>query len=361
MGVFPEIVPRAGEWSATGGDRDYDWIGPNSTLPGAGQVFAAFDRYFPFTKWITKVRDFFGAGDDEHYRGPQTVVVGDCGMTLTTRGLTLAWDGTSYTSTQNIEGTLHEMRLEVASPYEMIERWTYSVGANTDLPAEMQQQVEEAGVAGLFGAPIRMEVHEPVRWRHTGEETPVDWIADCCAMMAAARIFVDRVRNAFADDGLYEQVMAENYLLTPSAQADAYVDAVWVKSKLDTAALEMVVPGGVAMTEFLAAMDHITFRIFTSEHTGKPAAQVAGSVSSSGQVTVNQQDNELKEALIRYHEEVHVEQRRQLIESMDESDPALIVQLVDDKFGDPEWFRVAEIEAYESEMAVIDAWLATYC
>ena len=162
-------VPYPGSWVVTGSDRDYDWIGPRSTLPGLGFVFEAFDRFIPFTRWLRAFRRIIGAGGD-NMSGAQDLVLVECGMRIEARGMTLKPVGNNrFVGERNIHGTIHRMELTVTSPTEMEERWTWSISSHEAPPGVIEPEAlakaEAQGIDSLWSSRSASSRRASAEWR----------------------------------------------------------------------------------------------------------------------------------------------------------------------------------------------------
>ncbi len=363
MAEIHKVIPRSGAWRATGGNRRYDWIGPDSTIPFAGHTFRAFDRWIKFTGFIRRIRRFFGLGENQAYRGAQTVEVGDCGLSLATRGMELTRDGSAYTGTLNVEGMIQEMRLEVVSATEMRETWSFSIGNESQLPEAQRQHLRRAGIT--LSKQIPMETHGTLTWRYTGEpDAPVEWTAHCCALMAGLHLWNQRMAAAYGDDALYESVMSsfpDSEILDPSFIKQKHADAVMTQASLDYAAIKHLVPSGIAVTRFLAKLSDLTMRKLRADTTGAKMFTPAAVTDTSGKVTVKAKVNRLVLDAVMEHESIHQTQRAELVQNWKALGYPSADDAVDIAYSDPDWYRPAEVEAYTLENQWIEAWLAEFC
>jgi len=352
-------IPYPGTWVVTGSQREYDWIGPESTVPGLGFVFAAFDRFIPFTKWLRAFRRLIGAGGD-NMSGPQNLVLVECGRRIETRGMTLKPVGNNrFVGERNIHGTIHRMELTVISPTEMEERWIWSISPEETPPDVIDPDaLAEAQALGidLSGRLVMESDNRPMRWTFTGdEEAAVEALADCCAAIWLSYLKQTSYRDGYADEALLAEAIANNW---------TYEQYTGVVSARGHAVRELARAHSLqtfhdAMFPFLEAL--------VIAHNGKaPAFETAGSTDSSGKVTVSKGKHAVQKQSILEHEWVHQRQVEEFEEAWlaEESDHASAKAEWEAKLEsepDPDYYTTIEVEAYTAGIKVYEDWLRANC
>ena len=349
-------IPHAGPWIVSGSDRSYDWIGPNSTMPGAGRMFAAFDRFFPFTRMIRGLRRLFGLGGDD-MDGPQTLEVKGCGIEIIARGMTLRHDGGNrYVGERDIEGTKHRMELTVLSETEMTERWTFGVGGDAfdGISAEDKAKAAAAGVdlSGLASG-LTMESDAPMTWRYTGDPTDYASVLEgCCEAVWLVWLKQRTYADGYGDPDLIAQAVAEGW------DYEHLTSVVWLRGK----AVQAVAAAEPSLAGVYDALWPLIERTAKAHADGTPVYETAGVTDPSGNITIEVESGPVDMRSILEHELVHVRQIEEFHESWskdsgyDTPEEAWAAAVNDPDFAGP-----MEYEAYQGGMGVLEDWLRDNC
>lgn len=352
-------VPYPGSWIVTGSERDFDWIGPRSTLPGLGFVFTAFDRFIPFTRWLTAIRRMLGAGGD-NMSGAMVLDLVECGKSIKTRDMTLKPVGNNrFVGERNIHGTIHRMELTVISPTEMEERWTWSISPDEAPPGvidpEARARAEAKGI-DLSGRFLMESDDKPMRWKFTGDENAaVEELADCCAAIWLSYLKQTTYRDGYSDETLLAEAKANKWTY------DQYTGVVSARGNAvrELAKAHSLQTFHDAMFPFLEAL--------VVAHNGKaPTYETAGSTDSSGNVTVAPGKHAVQKQSILEHEWVHERQVEEFEESWlaSESDYPTSQAEWEAKLRtepDPDYYTTIEVEAYTAGIKVYEDWLRANC
>lgn len=338
------VFPRQGTWKVSGSDRKYNWIGPRSTIPGAGFVFAAFDRFIPFTRFIRWVRKMFGQDDLD---GSVTVALSDCTRFLEARGLVLERKGNVWVNKRNIEGTIHEMRLTGISDTEMIETWSFSIGdMTTQMTPEQVTQAQQAGVDLADLKNILLERDPRMVWTFQGDATAdYEWLPDCIEAIRRS-IFTQRAyREAYADPDLLALAVGQGW------DYGNFTEAVWHRGQLATAA---------EFGEVDQLSQHISnvASALAKTHDMEGVYETSGTTDTSGNVSIPENYNPIKNASIAAHEAVHSEQVdafRQNWQPDGEYDN--VEDAIRAKFEDPRTAAEWEPDAYQAGIDVYQEFL----
>ncbi len=338
------VFPRSGTWRVRGSNRTYDWIGPRSTIPGAGNMFAVFDRYLPFTRFITWLRKLFGKDDMD---GAATVKLSDCSRLLETRGMVLERTGNEFVVERDIEGTIHEMRLKAISDTEMIETWTFSLGdATAEMTPEQIVEVQQAGVSIDSLKDILLERDAHMVWTYQGDPTTdYEWLPDCIEAIRRS-IFTQRAyRDAYADPDLLALAIGQGW------DYDNLTEAVYHRGQLAAAA------------EF-GEVDELSRHIsdvasaLAKTHDSQGVYETAGSTDTSGTVAISPGYDPIKQASIEAHEAVHVEQVAEFRQNWQpDGQNATVEEAIVAKFKDPETAAEWEPDAYQAGIDVYQEFL----
>lgn len=338
------VFPRSGTWRVRGSNRKYNWIGPRSTIPGAGNVFAAFDRFMPFTRFITWIRKLFGRDDMD---GTTTVELSDCTRFLKTRDMVLERNGSEFVAKRDIEGTIHEMRLHAVSDTEMIETWTFSIG---DATAQMTpQQVADAQSAGVSIESLKnilLERDAHLVWTFQGDASAdYAWLADCVEAIRRS-IFTQRAyRDAYADPDMLELALAQGW------DYDNFTEAVQHRGRLATAA-------EYGEVDLLSQHISNVASALAKTHDDEGVYEASGSTDTSGNVSVPENYNPIKRASIDAHEAVHVEQVEEFRQNWRPGgEHATVEEAIAAKFTDPRTAAEWEPDAYQAGIDVYQEFL----
>lgn len=338
------VFPRSGTWQVRGSDRQYNWIGPRSTLPGAGFVFAAFDRFIPFTRFITWIRKLFGQDDID---GTTTVALSDCTRLLEARGMVLERKGNEFIGKRNIEGTIHEMRLRAISDTEMIETWTFSIGdATAQMTPEQLADVQAAGVSVDSLKNILMERDPRLVWTFQGDpSTDYEWLPDCVEAIRRS-IFTQRAyRDAYADPDMLALALGQGW------DYDNLTEAVYHRGQLATAA-------EFGEIDELSRYISDVANALAKTHDMQGVYETAGATDTSGTVTIPPGYDPIKQASIAAHEAVHVDQVEEFRNNWQPGgEYATVEEAIDAKFKDPRTAAEWEPDAYQAGIDVYQEFL----
>ena len=117
---------------------------------------------------IRRLRRLFGLGSDS-MDGVHEVTVLECGAKLEVFERIFTRSGSVYENTTDIEGTLHQIQLEVDSEKAMTGRFKFSIGDQTDrIPLAEAAKLEAAGVSIDSLRNIHVESDAPMRWTYAG-------------------------------------------------------------------------------------------------------------------------------------------------------------------------------------------------
>ncbi|NND03302.1 MAG: hypothetical protein HKN91_11000 [Acidimicrobiia bacterium] len=338
------IFPRSGTWKIRGSNREYNWIGPRSTLPGAGNVFALFDRFLPFTKFITWIRRMFGNDDMD---GTMTVKLSDCSRILEARGMVLERQGNDFVGKRNIEGTIHEMRLATISDTEMVETWKFSIeDATATMTPEQLADVQLAGVdiADLKGILLERDAH--MVWTFQGDVTAeYDWLPDCIEAVRRSIVSQSAYRDAYADPDLLALAIGQGW------DYDNFTEAVYHRGQLVLAA------------EY-GEMDELSQHIsdvasaLAKTHGTEGVYEAAGSTDSSGTVAIPPGYDPIKQASVEAHEAVHVDQVEAFRQNWEPGgDYATVEDAIEAKFKDARTAAEWEPDAYQAGIDIYQEFL----
>jgi len=338
------VFPRTGIWKVQGSNRTYDWIGPRSTIPGAGFVFAAFDRFFPFTRFIRWIRKMFGRDDMD---GTTTVKLSDCTRLLEARGMVLERTGNEFVCKRDIEGTIHEMRLRAVSDTEMIETWTFSIGdAAAQMNPEQLAQIQDAGIDPAALRNILLEKDARLVWTFQGDPSAdYEWLADCVETIRRAIVTQRAYRDAYADPDTLALALGQGW------DYDNFTEAVYHRGQLAAAA------------EF-GEMDQLSQYIsdvansLAKTHDMEGVYETAGSTDTSGTVQIPPGLNPVKAAASEAHEAVHVQQVEEFRQNWQPGgEYATADEAVEVKFQDPRTAAEWEPDAYQAGIDVYQEFL----
>lgn len=338
------VFPRSGPWNVRGSNRSYDWIGPRSTIPGAGNVFAAFDSVLPFTKFITWIRKLFGQDDMD---GTTSVVLSDCTRYLETRGLVLERFGNEFVVKRDIEGTIHEMRLRAISDTEMIETWKFSIGdASAQMTPAQLADVQAAGVPEKALKNILLEKDAHMLWTFQGDASAdYEWLADCIEVIRRS-VFTQRAyRDAYADPDLLALALGQGW------DYDNFTEAVYHRGQLASAA---------ELGEVDQLSSHISnvASALAKTHDAQGVYESAGSTDTSGNVSVPENYHPIKNASIAAHEAVHVDQVKEFREQWQPGgEYATVDEAIKAKFEDARTAAEWEPDAYQAGIDVYQEFL----
>lgn len=333
------IFPRSGPWKVSGSNRTYDWIGPDSTLPGAGFVFAMFDRFIPFTKLITQIRRFFGKDDID---GTTTVTLSDCTRILEARGMKLERAGNVFVGQRDIEGTIHKMRLSAISDTEMIETWTFSIG---DMTKQMTpQQIADVAQAGVDVKDLKNILFEKdahMVWKFQGDASEdYEWLPDCLEAIKRANFTQKAYRDGYADPDLLALAVAQGW------DYDNFTEAVYHRGQLKAAA-------EYGEVDELSSLISDVASSLAKTHGAVGEYETSGSTDTSGNVTISPGLNPIKQASADAHEAVHVGQVEELRENWEPGgEYATEDEAVEAAFKDPKVAAKWEPDAYQAGIDV---------
>lgn len=357
MADVTPMIPLPGSWTASGSDRDYDWIGPDSTIPGAGFVFEMFDRHIPFTALITALRRFLGAGTDS-LDGPVELQVADCGQKVVARGIELLPRiHNRFVGTKDLEGMTMRIELVVQSPTVMHEFVTWGMDGRTlreRMPADAQQAASKAGVELDLDNGFVMESDEPVVWTFSGDEAAArDALLRCCDSVWLAYLHQVAYLDGFSSDELVATAVEGGWDL------ERLNSAVSARGKL---AVTMI-RGDQPLMATLATMgEHIVD--LARVHAGHDVDHaVAGNTATDGTVTVTRQRETVVHHGIMEHERVHQRQIEEVEEAWDPDGPFETAEdeWIDLLVNDMDHYAALEVEAYEGGIQPLEDWIADNC
>lgn len=338
------VFPRSGTWKVRGSRRKYNWIGPLSTIPGAGAVFALFDRFLPFTRFITWVHKFFG---QDKMDGMVTVKLSDCTRYLEARGMVLERFDNEFRVDRIVEGTIHQMRLTAISDTEMVETWRFLIGDVTaQMTPEQLVQAQQAGVdvAGLQNT--LLEEDPQITWKFQGDTSAdYEWLADCIEAVRRAAFTQAVYRDSYADPEMLELAIAQGWDYANFSEAVQHRG--WLATAAEYGEVDRL-SGHISDVATALAKTHDDQGVYES----------AGSTDTSGSVSIPENYDPIKKAAVEAHEAVHTQQVAEFRQNWQpDGVHDTVEEAINAKFKDPRTAAEWEPDAYQAGIDVYQEFL----